>query len=48
MSLMPVMLILISCFTHAGWHLMARHRLHAPLRHRDTRPYSQLQSHRFP
>lgn len=26
MSLMPVMLILISCFTHAGWNLLARHR----------------------
>lgn len=26
MSLMPVVLILVSCFTHAGWNLLARHR----------------------
>ena len=26
MSLMPVVLIIISCFTHAGWNLLARQR----------------------
>jgi len=26
MALLPILLILVSCFTHAAWNLMARHR----------------------